>query len=292
MNSDKNIDDSLSEITLELTPEENQRNLLGNPLWISPKDIMVESAISSVIGARESQQDSCYVDVEEDGNAIGIVCDGMGGLAGGEIASQNAVRMFVEDYEKVRHELANFYSFFLEEMIELDTMVAELTNENGELLSAGTTLVAVSIKNGNFQWVSVGDSKIYVLRGDQLYCMVKEHNYLTLLNERLQEGSISVQEYTSEVKRGAALISYLGMGNISIIDAYPKPVELMEGDIIILCSDGLYKALSEQQITEIIHSYSDDLNMAINVLQEQAAIAAGRVQDNTSIVMLSYRAKS
>lgn len=292
MNSKKIIDDSSAEITLELTPEENQRNMMGNPLWNQKKDMIVESVISSVIGARESQQDSCYVDVEEDGNAIGIVCDGMGGLAGGEIASQNAVRMFVEDYEQVRHELTNFYSFFLEEMIELDAMVADLTNEEGEPLSAGTTLVAVSVKNGNFQWISVGDSKIYVLRGENLFCMAKEHNYLTLLNERLQEGSISEEEYASEVKRGAALISYLGMGNISIMDAYPKPVELQEGDIILLCSDGLYKALSEQQITEIIRSYPGDLNTAAKVLQEQAALAAGRVQDNTSIVMLSYRERS
>lgn len=289
MNSNKNVEDSSTEITLELTPEENKRNMMGNILW--NRDMVVESAISSVIGARESQQDSCYVDVEEDGNAIGIICDGMGGLAGGEIASQNAVRMFIEDYEQVRHEYTNFYSFFLEEMIEIDSMVAELTDEAGNLLSAGTTLVAVSVKDGNFQWISVGDSKIYILRENHLYSMAMEHNYLTLLNQRLQEGSISEEEYASEVGRGAALISYLGMGNISLMDAYPKPVELMDGDIILLCSDGLYKALTEQQITEIIHNYAGNLDVAANVLQEQAAMAAGRTQDNTSIVMLSYRAR-
>lgn len=289
MNSNKNIEDSSTEITVELTPEENKRNMMGNILWNG--EMIVESAISSVIGARESQQDSCYVDVEEDGNAIGIICDGMGGLAGGEIASQNAVRMFIEDYEQVRHEYTNFYSFFLEEMIEIDSMVAELTDEAGNLLSAGTTLVAVSVKNGNVQWVSVGDSKIYILRDNQLYSMAREHNYLALLNQRLQEGSISEEEYASEVGRGAALISYLGMGNISLIDAYPNPLELMDGDIILLCSDGLYKALTEQQITEIIHNYSGNLDAAVAALQEQAAMAAGRTQDNTSIVMLSYRAR-
>lgn len=289
MNSNKNIEDSSTEITVELTPEENKRNMMGNILWNG--EMIVESAISSVIGARESQQDSCYVDVEEDGNAIGIICDGMGGLAGGEIASQNAVRMFIEDYEQVRHEYTNFYSFFLEEMIEIDSMVAELTDEAGNLLSAGTTLVAVSVKNGNVQWVSVGDSKIYILRDNQLYSMAREHNYLTLLNQRLQEGSISEEEYASEVGRGAALISYLGMGNISLMDAYPNPLELMDGDIILLCSDGLYKALTEQQITEIIHNYSGNLDAAVTALQEQAALAAGRTQDNTSIVMLSYRAR-
>lgn len=289
MNSNKNIEDSSAEITLELTPEENERNMMGNILW--NRDMIVESAISSVIGARESQQDSCYVDVEEDGNAIGIICDGMGGLAGGEIASQNAVRMFIEDYEQVRHELTNFYSFFLEEMIEIDSMVAELTDEAGNLLSAGTTLVAVSVKNGNFQWISVGDSKIYILRGDSVYSMAMEHNYLTLLNQRLREGSISEEEYASEVGRGAALISYLGMGNISLMDAYPQPIPLMDGDIILLCSDGLYKALTERQITETVHSYPGKLDAAASALQEQAAMVAGVTQDNTSIVMLSYRAR-
>ena len=100
-----------------------------------------------------------------------------------------------------------------------------------------------------------------------------------LLNKQLEEGTIDEEEYAREVKRGAALISYLGMGNVNLMDANPNPLPLEDGDIVVLCSDGLYKALSDAQIYEIISKNADDL----------AQISAGRVQDNTSIVVLSYR---
>lgn len=284
-----NIEDNSTERTAELTPAESETLLLGH-IWQQPEnDSLVCGAISSVIGARENQQDSCYMDIEPDGNAIGIVCDGMGGLQGGEVASQQAVCMFVEDFEQVRRTENNFYHFFCNEMIEIDDMVAGLTDDRGELLSAGTTLVGVAIKNGFLQWISVGDSKIYIIRGDDMACVTQEHNYLMLLNKRLKEGTIDEEEYAKEVKRGAALISYLGMGNVNLMDANPNPLPLEDGDVVVLCSDGLYKALSDAQIYEIISKNTDNLELAVQELQMQAQMAAGRVQDNTSIVMLSYR---
>lgn len=149
--------------------------------------------------------------------------------------------------------------------------------------------MGVVIKNGFLQWISVGDSKIYVIRRDDMVCVTKEHNYLMLLNKQLEEGTIDEEEYAREVKRGAALISYLGMGNVNLMDANPNPLPLEDGDIVVLCSDGLYKALSDAQIYEIISKNADDLEAAVQELQMQAQISAGRVQDNTSIVVLSYR---
>lgn len=75
------------------------------------------------------------------------------------------------------------------------------------------------------------------------------------------------------------------------MDANPNPLPLEDGDIVVLCSDGLYKALSDAQIYEIISKNADDLEAAVQELQMQAQISAGRVQDNTSIVVLSYRPK-
>lgn len=119
-------------------------------------------------------------------------------------------------------------------------------------MSAGTTLVAVSVVDGYMQFISVGDSKIYVLRNGQLRTMNREHNYYLILDEQYRRGEITQDDYLREGARGEALISYLGMGNISIMDANPIPISLIDGDIIILCSDGLYKSLSEEQIAAII----------------------------------------
>lgn len=288
MNNQVNVmEDHSMDITQELEPMDilNYRNQQAG-MWQESRG-EIYGAMSTVIGGRESQQDSCYVDVEG-GNAIGIVCDGMGGLAGGELASQSSVCMFVEDYEKVRYQEGNLYDFLVDEMVKLDDMVADLEDERGNLLSAGTTLVATSVRNGYLQWTSVGDSKIYIIRGSDMECLTKEHNYLMLLNERLTTGKIDEEEYAREVKKGAALISYLGMGSLRLVDINSKPFALENGDIILLCSDGLYKALSEQQILEIVMENPADLPGTLEKLQIYARAAAGRAQDNTSIVMLLY----
>ncbi len=61
--------------------------------------------------------------------------------------------------------------------------------------------MGVAIKNGFLQWISVGDSKIYVIRRDDMVCVTKEQNYLMLLNKQLEEGTIDEEEYAREVKR-------------------------------------------------------------------------------------------
>lgn len=277
-----------AEITQQLTEEESTRMLRGME-DLYQRTHMVIGSLSTVVGTRKNQQDACFVSVEPDGSALGIVCDGMGGLEGGEKASQTALQTFVEDFEAVRYGQKDYYNFFCSEVIKIDEMVAELTNEQGETMSAGTTLVAVSIVDGYMQFISVGDSKIYVLRNGQLKTLNREHNYFLLLDEKFSRGEITQEEYVREGARGEALISYLGMGNIRIMDANPIPMALVEGDIIILCSDGLYKALSEEQIAAIIRKNPINLEKTLQELQEEASIAAPTAQDNTSIVLLSYR---
>ena len=207
------------------------------------------------------------------------------------MASQTALQTFVEDFETIRYRQKDYYNFFCNEVVKIDEMVADLTNEQGEIMSAGTTLVAVSIVDGYMQFISVGDSKIYVLRNGQLRTLNREHNYYLLLDEKYGRGEITQAEYIQEGARGEALISYLGMGNIRIMDANPVPMALMDGDIIILCSDGLYKALSEEQIAAIIRKNPINLEKTLQELQEEASAASPMAQDNTSIVLLSYRRK-
>ncbi len=279
-------------ITLRLTEEESYNLMHGQNAEWTGEEYELIGQLSTVVGTRKNQQDSCYVNVDGGTNAVAIVCDGMGGLKGGEIASQSAVQMFIEDFEEIRYTEHNFYSFFCNEMVRVDAMVADLENEQGELLSAGTTLSAVAVVDGYLQFISVGDSKIYIIRGNEMACLNREHNYLLLLNEQLLNGEITEEEYAREQKRGAALISYIGMGNVHLMDANPEPWKLENGDIIIVCSDGLYKALNEEQIYTIVKKNPINLEKTLQELQEEAHRSSPRVQDNTSIVMLSYRKKN
>jgi serine/threonine protein phosphatase PrpC len=99
---------------------------------------------------------------------------------------------------------------------------------------------------------------------------------------------ISEADYAAESKRGAALISYLGMGNVSLMDLNPNPLQLQDNDVILLCSDGLYKALSDDRIFNIVTNYPGDPEKILRVLQEEAFLASPHSQDNTSIVILIY----
>ena len=86
-------------------------------------------ALTDIGKIREKNQDQAATAINLKDQILGVVCDGMGGLKGGEIASQQAVCMFVEDFEQVRKTENNFYHFFCNEMIEIDDMVAGLTDE-------------------------------------------------------------------------------------------------------------------------------------------------------------------
>jgi len=283
------MENNSKEITQQLTLEDVEKMLSQIELIPDTNQKEILSGMSSVLGTRESQQDSCYVESGPGGNAVGIVCDGMGGLSGGEFASQNAVKTFVEDFEEIRYETDNYYDFFRNEMVDIDIMISHLKDDQGRYLNAGTTLVAVAVTDGYLQWVSVGDSKIYIIRGNDMVCVTKEHNYFMLLNDKLLEGSITDEEYQKEARRGAALISYLGMGNVSLMDLNPNPLQLLDGDIVLLCSDGLYKALSEDEIYAIVKKDPLNIEQTLQKLQSEAKKASVTAQDNTSIVMLLYR---
>ena len=88
----------------------------------------------------------------------------------------------------------------------------------------------------------------YIFSDNELHCIVREHNYLLMLNELYTSGQITIEQYRHEQSDAEALISYLGMGNVSLMDTEERPLRLLSGDIVLICSDGLYKTLSDQQI--------------------------------------------
>ena len=122
----------------------------------------------------------------------------------------------------------------------MDQAVNNLKNEDGRPLNGGTTVVAVVIENNKMYFLSVGDSKIYILRDNEILAVNREHNYRLSLDEKLKKGQITKEQYIAEEDQAEALISYLGMGNVSLMDINNEPFILQENDIVLLCSDGLY----------------------------------------------------
>lgn len=152
-------------------------------------------------------------------------------------------------------------------------------------------MVGVYCRKNLLYWVSVGDSRIYIIRGGQIVRQTRDHNYRLLLKEQLSAGQISQEFYDQEEKtpQAEALISFLGMDGLRVIDGKQQAISLLPGDIVLLCSDGVYKSLTDSQIHAMVRDNDIDMNIAADRLTAMALRYGVKGQDNTTVILLRYR---
>lgn len=247
-----------------------------------------EIGASSILGTRSYQQDFAYFYTSRQ-EVLAIVCDGMGGLEGGERASKTAVQLMARDFRREKS-IENIPAFLQREASRMDQAVASLKNDKGKPLKGGTTLVAVYCRGNKMYWVSVGDSRIYFIRGGKITSENREHNYRLMLQEQLAAGKITREFYEKEEKtpQAEALTSFLGMNGLRIVDVKSTPVELQPGDIIMLCSDGVYKSLNAGQVHAMVRDNDLDMTIAADRTTAMALRYGVRGQDNTTVILLKY----
>ena len=246
-------------------------------------------SVYSVIGDRNEQQDSVGIEVGEM-NGMVVVCDGMGGFENGSFVSQMAVRELLDAYRE-QSPLQMVSEFFLGSVSALDEKVSNLCDETGRSIRAGSTLSAVYIDNNHLHWVSVGDSRIYIFRNDELIQITNDQNYFYVLNKQLEAGMISEDEYIKESSRGEGLISFLGVGGLPVIDYNARPFGLMPGDQILIMSDGLYKLVPDSEVCSIISNFSN-VSEALEALDLKAKKLAEKkniTRDNMSLALIKIK---
>ena len=251
-----------------------------------PREVEIKTAAKSIIGTREYQQDAYNV-TENEFAKLAVVCDGMGGMEGGERASRKAVDKLVEDFEKWDGKDA--YVFLNRAAIHMDQVVSSLKDGNGKYLKAGTTtVVAVVVIENKMYWLSVGDSRIYVLRGDEMQCVTRDHNYRYKMEQKLNKGEITEAEFMAAESKFEALVSYIGMDCPEMVDVPKKPLELLCDDRILLCSDGLYKCLKQEGLEQILLSSYEDVNVSVEELISAVEKSPKKHKDNTTVILMSY----
>lgn len=252
------------------------------------KNPWFEIGVSSILGTRSYQQDFAYFYTGSQ-EVLAIVCDGMGGLQGGERASQTAVQLMAQDFKREKP-ISNIPAFLHQEAGRMDKAVAALKNDQGKPLEGGTTLVAVYCNKNQMYWVSVGDSRIYLIRGGKISSENREHNYRLMLKEQLVAGKISREFYEKEEKtpQAEALISFLGMNGLKVVDVKKTPTLLHKGDMIMLCSDGVYKSLNESQVCAMALDNDLDMYIAADRTTAMALRYGQRGQDNTTVILMKY----
>lgn len=232
------------------------------------------------IGMRNSQQDSLGV-TGYSGGLFAVVADGMGGLSDGDKVSQKVVLTMLQDAVKLSGgKTAGM----------LWHMTAHVNREVNHMLGAanqyksGSTLIAVLVENGSFQWISVGDSRIYLYRQGQLLQMNREHVYEVDLRHKAVNGLLSFAEAAADPQK-KHIASFIGMGELKYVDSCMRPMPTCAGDRLLLMSDGVFNTLSEEEIRAVLLRGENAENTAA-ILEEQVLARRNPKQDNFTAVIL------
>ncbi|MCR5121472.1 MAG: protein phosphatase 2C domain-containing protein [Ruminococcus sp.] len=246
---------------------------------------MIEYELRTDIGTRDEQQDSAHAQLTN-GLFTAVLCDGMGGHKGGAIASGIAVREFMSAAASGLIDRNSIPESLISCAEKTNRLVFDLCDKSGARLDAGTTLVSIVIDENKLYWLSAGDSRLYIIRNGKITQITKDHNYFYVLDRLLSERRISEEEYQRKSKGGNALISYIGISKLDIIDINLEPFILYPGDIILLCSDGLFKIMDNDDILRCIDERTD---RSADNLMDFIRRSGNTRKDNSTFIIVRMR---
>lgn len=248
----------------------------------------VNICAKQILGSRKTQQDSyaaspSVADVmQEKQRAWAVVCDGMGGMSSGELASKTAVDIVSQVLSMATRD-DDIPSVLKQAIVISNEAVQAISEDEGA--QSGTTLVSAVIEGNMLYYASVGDSRIYICRGEEFLQITRDHNYMLELKKKVDEGIISMNEAMADPQKDA-LISFIGIDELELADI-TGPVELKSGDVILLCSDGLTKAMSDNEIYYYIKNSGDACKIVDTLLEETQSRSLNGL-DNTTVAVIEY----
>ncbi len=295
-----------------------------------------EWAVRATRGDRNYQEDAaafwpgaatfdCDLDLPpRDGDMLSaVLADGMGGHAGGALASQTACRTFLagiaglveldrtiglpeRDDDDVGDDNDpgavgqsthddDVTTITVAQTSTVRDLVAALHGANEDiavcaaaepaLAGMGTTLVGIALANRELEWVSVGDSPLYLYRNGDVALLNEDHSLAPALDQMAAEGIITEAAARNDPRRHM-LRSALTGDELELIDVSRRPLPLGAGDIIVLASDGIH-TLEEDEIARVVTAYAGDGAAAIaealiRTIENQQALH----QDNATIMIV------
>ena len=257
-----------------------------------------------------------------EGTMMAILADGMGGHAGGAIASQTACETFLagmsglidlgpykrtgaertvplnvdaQDETTVAAQHITPISDLLAALYAANAEISKQTAANPALSGMGTTLVGVALKStantdtggksAGLDWVSVGDSPLYLCRGGEIALLNEDHSLAPALDLLAAEGTITAEAARNDPRRHMLRSAVTGE-ELDMIDLSRKPLALQPGDVIVLASDGIH-TLNETEIARIVAAYIDDGCQGIaNALVRSIENQRMPHQDNATIMVI------
>lgn len=236
------------------------------------------------IGGRDYQQDSLgHTRILNGSGILAIVADGMGGLSNGEQVSQQIV-MDGLGYGAAMTGLSEGNPL-LGMVGQINTNVNRMLGPEG-IYKCGSTLIAVLVAQDQFHWVSVGDSRIYLYREGYVNQLNTDHD---LFQQWMPEILAGTRSYVEAARNpdGRKLTSFIGMGELKYADYSRQPIDLRQGDRLVLVTDGVYGTVPPEQLADILKA-NPEVSDAAKVLERRIRDARMPHQDNYTALILGF----
>jgi serine/threonine protein phosphatase PrpC len=232
-------------------------------------------------GSRKVNQDRIAYTYGRD-TLLMVICDGMGGHAGGEIAAQICVRLFIERFQQeAKPVLKNPLKFLQDTMVRAHAALGSYANQFSMLETPRTTCVACLVQAGHAYWAHVGDSRLYLFRQGGLIGATKDHSKVQYL---VDQGIIGADEIGQHPDRNK-IFSCLG-GLVDPVIDLSRRTPLRNGDIIVLCTDGLWAVFDQREIATWLTS-TPILTTAPQMMREGEK-RGGADGDNLSAIVVRW----
>jgi len=256
-------------------------------------ELSFDVATGLAIGRRERQEDALVADfpVGEPSGLV-VLADGMGGHAAGGLASRIAVSEVFAELLFRRAEADVFeanvpHALLAAARMANHAILAE-ADRDPDLTGMGATLVAPVFGADGLNWLSIGDSPLWLFRGATLTQLNEDHSLAPQIDMLVEQGHLSPEDGAAHPDRNC-LTSALGAADIPLVDCPDAPVPLEDGDIVLAASDGL-QVLSDAEIESLLNRFADLPAQEIaRRLMEAVESVGDPEQDNLSLAVVRVR---
>jgi len=254
--------------------------------------VKLQYAVRASQGGRSYQEDSAAVwqaPVGGDGGSaeatqlLAILADGMGGHAGGAIASDtvctNFEAQYVEQQGRTRDRLRAALS-------AANGAIDALVRTRPDLRGMGSTLIGVAFNADHASWVSVGDSPLYLYRRGEMARLNEDHSMAPVLDKLVESGRLDPEEARNDPRRHLLRAAVVGE-DLDLVDLAQTPWSLHPGDVVVLASDGIH-SIADIEIARVIAAFrKDGPDATADALIQAVADAREPHQDNTTVVVIT-----
>ena len=221
-------------------------------------------------------------DREDEDRLLLVLADGMGGHAGGAVASATVVQGFQAGFDRDAPAIADRFNAGID---TANRMVREKQQADSNLSEMGATLVAALVVGSKLYWTSVGDSILWLFRDGSLRRLNADHSMRPLLLDLVELGRMTRDEALADPRINQLRSAIFGE-DVPMIDMNADGFGLESGDLVLLASDGL-ETLPENAMTDVIRAAAGHAGAIVDALLDAVAKAEKPGQDNTTA--LAYR---